>query len=139
MNFVPLTAEHVMQIEGLEAIHSAFPLTPEVAVDLEQIGGIAGLRGGRVVGCAGVLPLWPGVGLAWAWLGRGWRADARLVTEYIKSYLDGCDFHRVEAGVKVGYDKGHRWMNALGFELETPLARKWGPDGGDYSIYVRVK
>ena len=139
MKFVPLRAEHAMAIADLEGVHSGFEITPEVAVDLETVGGIAGIRSGCVVGCAGVLPLWPGVGLAWAWLGRGWRADARKITNYIRGYLDDAPFHRIEAGVRVDYARGHRWMHSLGFEMETPVARKWGPDGGTYSIYVRVR
>jgi hypothetical protein len=139
MNFVRLTAEHAMSIANLEAVHSGFEITPQVAVDLESVGGIAGIRNGKVIGCAGVLPLWPGVGMAWAWLGREWRAEARKITGYIRGHLDEAEFHRIEAGVKVDYSKGHRWMRMLGFELETPVARKWGPDGGNYSIWVRVK
>lgn len=139
MEFVRMTAEHAMSLVDLEAIHFGFEMTPETALDLEAIGGTAAIINGRAVAVAGILPQWRGVGMAWAWLGRGWRAEARAITAQVRAGLDASEFHRIEAAVKVDYDRGHRWMQTLGFTLETPLARKWGPDGADYSLYVRVK
>lgn len=139
MQFVRMTAEHAMSIASLEGIHSGFEITPSVALDLEEIGGTAAIRDGEVLAVAGILPQWRGVGLAWAWLGRAWRKEARAITDHIRATLDASDFHRIEAAVRVDYDRGHRWMQALGFQLETPVARAWGPDRADYSIWVRVK
>lgn len=139
MQFVRMTAEHAMSLVDLEQIHSGFELDEATALDLEDIGGTTAIINGKVVGVAGILPQWRGVGLAWAWLGRGWRAEARIITDHIRFVLDSADFHRIEAAVRVDYGRGHRWMKALGFSLETPLARKWGPDGMDYSLYARVK
>lgn len=139
MEFVRLKAEHAMNLRGLEAVHSGFEITPQVALDLEEIGGMAALADGEVVALAGILPQWRGVGLAWSWLGRGWRGHAREITERVALGLDESEFVRIEAAVRVDYARGHRWLQRLGFVMETPLARKWGPDGADYSIYARVR
>ena len=136
MKIESLTAEHCMGLTRLEAVFS--PMTPEIAVQLETLGGWAAVDG-DVLAVAGILPRWDGVGLAWAWLGRGWRKHARLITEAARIGLEDALFHRIETGVLLGYDRGERWAKMLGFELETPIARKWGPDGLDYSLWAKVK
>jgi hypothetical protein len=140
MNFIPLKAEHVAKLGPLEPIHGGYEVTPEMAVTLEELGGTAAVDDdGSVVGIAGILPRWDGVGLAWVWLSRSWRKHARAITDEVKRTVEGAPYHRIEMGVKLGYDRGEAWARRLGFCLETPLARKWGPDGSDYSIWVRCK
>jgi hypothetical protein len=131
-----LTAEHCMALGNLEPVFS--PITADVAVELEALGGWAAVDG-DVLAIAGILPRWEGVGLGWAWLSRGWRKHARLITETVRIGLEDAPYHRIETGVKHGYGRGERWAEMLGFVMETPLARKWGPDGSDYSIWARVK
>lgn len=139
MRVVPLTAEAVLGMTDLEAIHEGFGVTPELAVELESVGGFAVIEGDCALALGGILPRWPGCGMAWTWLSRGWRRHARALTEIARIHLDTSECHRIEAGVRCDYARGHAWVRRLGFELETPLARKWGPDGADYAIYVRVR
>lgn len=139
IEFVPLTADMVMGLTDIEDIHAGYALTAEMAVELEAIGGLAGIEDGKVLAIGGILPRWQGVGLAWTWLGRGWRRHARVITDEARRYLDASGFHRIEMGVRADYAKGHSWARRLGFEVETPLARKWGPDMADYTLYVRVR
>jgi hypothetical protein len=139
MNFVPITAELVLSVGALEAIHGGHQITPEIAVELEAVGGFAAVDGSDVLGIGGILPRWPGVGMAWTWLGRKWRRRARVITDFCRVQMDVSGYNRIEAGVRVDYQRGHSWAQALGFEVETPVARAWGPDGGDYTLYVRLK
>lgn len=139
IRFEPLTAEHAVRIGPLEAIHAGFEMTAEMAVMLEEVGGTAAVVDGEVVALAGILPRWEGVGMAWAWLTRKWRRHARRITAEMQLELSRSDYHRVEIGVKAGFHRGEAFAQRLGFYLETPVARGWGPDGGDYSIWVRVK
>ena len=139
MMFVPLKAEHVLMMGELVSIHAGSELTPEIAVDLEQIGGTAAIEDGVVLGIAGIMPKWEGSGVAWAWLAKGWRKHARAITEEIKRTLAESEVKRIETAVRVDFSAGHRWAKMLGFELEVSAARKWGPDGETYSIYSMVK
>lgn len=140
MNFEPLKAEHVVKMGPLAAIHSGYELTAETAVALEECGGTAALDdAGNVVAIAGIWPRWQGVGLGWAWLSRDWRKYARRITAEVITVLERSDCHRIEAGVRCDFSSGHRWMNRLGFECEVERAKGWGPDGRDYSLYVRCK
>lgn len=138
IEFVPLTAEIALRLGEIEGIHAGNEITPDIAVDLEAVGGLAAVDGDEVVAIGGVLPRWDGCGLAWVWLGRRWRKHARAITNHAARHLLECGFARVEAGVRIDYERGHSWAARLGFVLETPLARKWGPDGADYALYSRV-
>ena len=138
MNFVPVTAEHCMTMRHLAAIHSGYDITPEIAVELENIGGTAAIDDdGHAVAIAGILPKWDGVGVAWAWLSRDWRRAAREITAEVIRGLDASPLRRIELAVKVEFGPGHRWAERLGFSVETPLAVGWGADGGSYTLYVR--
>ena len=139
INFKPLRAEDVLALDSIIAIQAGMKITPEYAVDLEQIGGVTAFDGDTPIGTAGIMPMWSGTGLAWALLGLGWRKHARAITNEIIRVLDKTEMHRIELAVKVDFDAGKRWAKRLGFVLETPVARKWGPDQGDYSIFARVK
>lgn len=140
MNFEPLTAEHVMRMGPLASVHAGYEVTPELAVSLEEIGGVAAIStDGSVLGIGGIAPRWEGVGLAWVWLSRKWRRHARAITHEVARQLEEADYRRVEIGVLCDFDAGHRWASRLGFEKEVDCARCWGSDGRDYSVYVRVK
>ena len=137
IEFVPLKASHVLAMGDVLDVMGQ--ITPELASDLEEIGGVAAIDGGEDIVDAGIMTQWRGVGLAWCFLSRRWKKHARAISGEIKRYISESDFPRIETAVKVDFKHGHSWANMLGFSLETPLARKWGPDGADYSIYARVK
>lgn len=140
MQFVPMKAEHLVLIGHLVANQSFIDITPDLAVEMEALGGTTALDDdGTVLGIAGIIPTWHGSGHAWAWLTRGWRKHARAITEEVKRAVDECEMDRVEMAVKVGFKPGFNWARRLGFELETPCARKWGPDGLDYALFARVR
>ncbi len=139
MQIVDLRAEHCMNLGTLVPVHSGYQMTPDLAVELESIGGLAALDNGKTLAVAGVLPDWRACGTAWAWLGRGWRKHARAITSAACIHLDMSPLRRVETAVRCDFEPGHRWAERLGFTLETPCARSWGADGRDYSIYVRVR
>ena len=44
---------------------------------------------------------------------------------------------RVEFTVRADFEKGHRWAKMLGFTVESPLLRAYGPLGEDHVGYVR--
>lgn len=102
-----------------------------------------GLIGGRVVGCAGVRPMWAGVGEAWAVfsleaLGRPvslFRAAARGLA----AMEDRQGLRRIQATCHADHDAGARFLRALGFEREG-LLRRYGLRGeGNYWLYARTR
>lgn len=97
---------------------------------------------GTVVGCAGVMPLWPGVGQAWALLSvhapHSFKAVHRAVLAGLSNAFDGGGFHRVQISVASDFPEGMRWAQHLGFRLEG-LMRGYGPDGSDHFLFAKVK
>lgn len=139
MEFVTLKPEHVMELKDFIDVHAGYKVDQAMADEIANIGGYAAIADGEVLGVGGVMPqLWGG-GLAWAWMSRKWRKRAREVTEGVRKILEESDYPRIEVGVLADFKAGHSWAERLGFYLETPLARKWGPDLQSYSIYVRIK
>lgn len=96
-----------------------------------------GVVDGDPVACAGTVEHWPGRHLAWAYMTPGTKAHMRWITEAVKDNLATVK-GRIEVAVKADYLPGHKWARILGFEVEAPLMRQWGPDGADYTGYVRI-
>jgi hypothetical protein len=93
----------------------------------------------RVIGCAGVVAYWPNRGEAWALLARGYTREFLFFHNSVRRFLDVCPIRRVEAAVVLGFQAGHRWVKALGFQLEAPVVRAYQPDGSDVALYSRVR
>lgn len=95
--------------------------------------------GGRLVACAGLVQFWNGRAEAWAMIDEDCRKEFMTLHNVVKRFLDVCPVKRVEAVVDAGFSAGHRWVETLGFELEAPLMRSYGINGGDCALYARVK
>ena len=137
---VPYRAAHLMAMALQPAQAWMYPLVgPQEAKALEGPWSWAGVAGGDVVACGGVLQYWKNRGMAWAFLSE--RAGKHMVamTRTVHRLLDDVPCARVEAAVECDFKAGHRWARLLGFELETERARKYLENGADCSIYVRVR
>ena len=104
------------------ALSGAFSLSDETGVF--AIGGIHEVR--------------PGVGQAWTLLDRRWRKYARDITRLCEYALNNSDLKRIEAGTIAGWSAGMRWLERMGFVLETREAKLWDGEH-DYSLFVRLK
>lgn len=139
MRLEEFKAEHVMQLD----------LQPSQRWMVEhlKLEGLRPLEGhgytavddGRPIACAGITPYWEGRYLGWSFLGRMTNRQMVHVTRYVKAFLGMAKFRRLEISVDCDYPAAHAWARHLGFELETPRARKFDVDGRDCSIYVMVR
>jgi hypothetical protein len=117
-------------------------LDRETAVSLAIDGSaFSAVEAGRIVGCAGIVPLWPGVGHAWAVLSDAALAHPVTLTRTVQRELSrieaALDLRRVQATVAEEHIAGRRWLAWLGFEVEG-LMCNYGPGGvGDYWLYGR--
>jgi RimJ/RimL family protein N-acetyltransferase len=94
---------------------------------------------GKVVACAGVIQQWPGRGIAWAIVDELCKREFLALHNVVKRFLDVCPIRRIEATVDVGFEQGHRWVKLLGFQLEAPMMKHYGPDGSHAALYARVR
>lgn len=142
---VPLRAEHVLSLRGKVTMHGQ-EIDASFAVDLEETNGFAVLDDEseifgefEVIAVGGIALRWNRVGTAWSLLSRKWRKYAKTITRIIHHHIEIAPLHRIELAVICENEKAHSWAKTLGFSLETERMRKWGPDGKDYAMYVRVK
>jgi hypothetical protein len=141
MEIVKLKREHFDSLEEQAATrYLSATFTPDVFETLESSPySYAVLDGGRTLVCGGVIQYWENRGEAWAMLARDCRAQFVGIHSAAKRLLQICPIRRIEAVVDCGFVPGHRWVQALGFEIETPVMRHYRPTGGDCAKYVRVR
>lgn len=112
---------------------------PQKAAQLAAADSWAAIEDGRVVAVAGVSEIWTGRGDAWALIAAD--IGPRLMTKVhyaTKRFLEANTLRRIEAACVADFHQGHRWLEALGFSFEGPLA-KYAPDGSDCVRYARVR
>lgn len=140
MKVVDFKAEHLesLGLQESQAYLSSW-VTPAMAETLESHPSFTGIAEGKIIGCAGIIPIWQGRAMAWAYIGEDAGKHFVKVHREVKKFLDNCYIKRIEATVDAGFDAGHRWMGMLGFELEAPLMKAYRPDGGNCALYARIR
>lgn len=141
IHVIPFRAEHYfeMRVQADQAWMESYMKLDDLR-GLENVWSASLMDGGVVLACAGVLPYWEQRALVWSFLSADVnKHNFKTVHTAAKEFLDGLPFARLEAAVAVGFKNGHRWVKALGFEVESPLMRKFQVNGGDCVGYVRIK
>ena len=94
---------------------------------------------GKILACGGIVKYWEGRGLIWVVFNEESKTSFVPLFRGIKRWLDEQPFTRIELSVPIDFPLGQRRAEMLGFELETPRARKYHVDGKDSVIYVLIK
>jgi len=99
---------------------------------------------GVVVGCAGLLTMWPGVMHAWLLpsiaLGQYPKTVVVAIVERFRALIDERGLRRVELTVQGDFLLGHRFVQWLGFSREADgIARRYGPADEDLVRYELVR
>lgn len=90
------------------------------------------------VAAGGIVFQSPGRGEAWYLFSPSAARHMRGIIGKSLDVLTHTNFRRVDMTVKVGNEAGDRLATMLGFEKEAVL-EAWHPDGGDMTMYKRVK
>lgn len=141
MDIVPYKAEHLMMIALQEKQQYLGPfINDELAVSLEMDDwSWTGMIDGEVIGCSGVMPIWQGRGMAWAYLSDNAGQHFIKVHKAVGKFLDNCYLKRIEMTVDCRFDQAHRWARMLGFKMEAGRMEAYTPSGMDCSLYSRVR
>lgn len=92
-----------------------------------------------IIGCAGIVPFWPGRDFAWSLLGDCGAKHFLRIHRAIARGLAERNTRRTEMWVDPEYPEAHRWAEMLGFEKETARPMKsFTPDGRDFDLYARI-
>lgn len=111
-------------------------ITDDILAGLEALNSWTGVVDGDPLVCAGTMTEWPGRYTAWAYVRPGALPHMAWVTLETRRALDRLK-GRVEMTVRKDFRAGQRWAESLGFVVETPLLKSYGPLGEDHVGYVR--
>jgi len=90
-----------------------------------------------VIGCGGLLPIYPHRALAWTSVSR--RASAIFFVRFLREYLDRQTIRRIETVVDVDDKLCHKWVALLGFVPEGSPLQYYNADGSAAQMYVRYR
>ena len=140
LRVVPFKAEHVaaLQPQAAQVAEKEF-VNPEQLKAFEAGFMVTAMDGDEVVAVGGVLELWPGRGVACAMLGATAKRHLVGLHKIALGVLNAAPFRRIETDVECGFTQGHRWVHMLGFSVDAPCLKAYRPDGGDSSLYSRVR
>lgn len=140
MIVIPYKPEHMesLLLQPSQAYMRTYLERPEYRRALAIDGkSFTALDGDRVLGCAGIVPIWDGRAEAWAILARDLRREFLAIHHATKRFLAVCGVRRIEAHVDADFGCAKQWIERLGFVNEGPLA-KYTPDGRDCIRYAKV-
>ena len=104
---------------------------------------MTGMLGETILGCAGLILPWPGMGLAWMIISEEAGKHGFWMTKMVRYFLDDIircyGLHRIEAAVLVDNERNQRWIERLGFTRENGRARAYTQDRRDAIRYEWVK
>ena len=141
MRLRPFSREHYRQLEDRNALlfNSPTEMSTAMLQCLERENSWTLEQDGTVIGCGGTLLRWPGRSEAWLLLCRDSGPHMLAVVRAIHKILDGTVSTRIECTVRQDFTPGHKLMRLLGFVVETPQLRKFGPLGEDHIGYVLIR
>ena len=124
---VPFQAEHLFSLRNRDG----GPIdTVESALEKEKGGPAYSAITDRVLGCSGIIFMWPGVAQAWATFSDDLaKHHAIWMTKQVRSKLRELilahDLFRVEMTVLASDKRNQEWARFLGFSCEGGVARDY--------------
>jgi RimJ/RimL family protein N-acetyltransferase len=98
--------------------------------------------GDEVVGCAGLIVMWPGVAQAWLLpsvrLAQYPRSVVTALVDNLKQAITDLHLRRVECNVDKNFKLGRRLVEWLGFDEEV-VKQRAGPNDEDLVQYVIIQ
>ncbi len=140
IELIPFSREHLAHLELGGPVEGGEYPQPTAAVlqTMEEQNSWSAIAEGFPIACGGTLECWPGRHLAWAYIGRHAAPHILTVTRYARRALAVVS-GRIETTVRADFAEGQHWARILGFEVETPILRAYGPAGEDHIGYVRFQ
>lgn len=136
----PMQAYHAqrLKLQLTEAQREA--LTVSYCCGLAVAGqAYTAMSGGEPVCCMGVVPVHSCVGQGWGLIPAGLSLRVMAtIRAGARSFLDACDYKRIQIQVALSHTGAHAFARGLGFVPEARL-RAYLPDGGDAVQYARIR
>ncbi len=104
---------------------------------LETLNSWTCVADGDPVMCGGTMQHWPGRHTAWTYLSEDSGPHMLWITRQTRRVLADVK-GRMEFTVRKDFAAGHTFARLLGFEVETPCLKAYGPFGEDHVGYLRM-
>ena len=139
MDVIPFEPDHLNQLELQQAqAYLGSWVTSEQGAALAEHPSYTAIQDGTLLASAGVVTMWQGRAMAWAFLTDMGAQHFIGVHRAVKRFIDGCYYQRIEMTVDCDFEAAHHWAKMLGFTMEAERMRAYAPDGHDCSLYARV-
>jgi hypothetical protein len=140
-HLIPYKAEHSMLFKDRDGWTDA---EWKSAFEKEKYPAYTGMYGDEVLGCAGIMIPWPGMGMVWLTMSptaalkfKIWltKTCKRVIDDVIRSH----NLYRLEALVLEDIPTNQRWIEHLGFTVEqNGRAANYLPDKRSMIRYERI-
>lgn len=139
--FHPCRAEHLryMIVRPEQETERMALISGEYAPFIDRNMGMSAWAGSVCIGAAGLMPLFPHRAIAWALLSADVGRYKLAIVRKMRAVLALDPTPRVEMSVREDFVEGHRLAIAVGMTRETGVLRKYGANGEDEVLYVRLK
>jgi hypothetical protein len=136
----PFKVEHLaeLRVQPAQAADLA-AVTQDMLRPFEATDAWTARCAGEVVLIGGLLEVWAGRAVLWAYVGAGAAPHLVRITKGVRRFIEAAAHKRIETYVDVGFAAGHRWAELLGFKLEAPHMPAFFPDGRNAALYGRVR
>ena len=94
---------------------------------------------GKPALCGGTMEQWTGRSIGWAYLNSTTGKYMLFVTRGAKEILRKAGPGRIEITARADFPAGQRWARMLGFKIETPVLKRFGPEGEDHIGFVKFQ
>src|ERR1700722_10432109 len=119
MNIIPFRPEHLTQINvQAQQRRTISYLTTEYVQILAQGPAVTAVAEDRIIGCAGVVVQFMGMGTFWGGIAQDAGPHMLLMHRAARRLLEMPQLRRFEATSECDFPEGCRWLALLGFECE---------------------
>jgi hypothetical protein len=115
---------------------ASMPYDVDTLMTLEKQNSWSAVVDGKPIACGGTICHWPGRHQAWMYMTPQTSGHMRFITRAVQSGLEKVK-GRIEFTVRADFPQGQRWAEMLGFGVETPCLKGYGPQGEDHIGYTR--
>lgn len=142
VEFQPFRSEHLRYLipQTIQRHDHAILLNSSYASIIDGNFGLSAWVGLQCIGAAGVVPVFPTRGVAWAILSHEAAPYMLAITKKARRTMAMLTYRRIEIAVRADFEEGNRFARLIGMDLETPEPmRAHGAHGEDEYMYAMVK
>ena len=139
--FVPFKRAHLLPLllQDINLDQKSAFINEGLLERVEEIESFTGMWNDQVMFCAGIAPVWKGRGHVWIIFNEESKENFVPVIRGLRKFLKEHPCRRIEVSMATHLEFAKRRARMLGFTEETPIARKYTPDGQDCSIFTMIK